>query len=846
MDASRSRSIDRDGVTGTTQTAQEGVIGILGPHREHATGLECAGAPIESARSVESIVAALTRRVRTFVEIEEDRIVRVAGDLADHARDIAGDHGRARVGDGVVGEDRQRTATPLFDLGDELGDVDASIGRQRIERGTQRVRHTESADQNAWRRADERACEHREALFGRALVARHQDPPGDHEKKFLVAALAQLERTLVGDCGRERLPRLHRRACYLLAVKLVVVVALLIGCQQGSGPAPTKSDVIGPAPKRTVVTPPFDVPAPADPVIAIGRGLQHACVVRASGGVDCWGQPRSCTRCAVPAPPDGRVRRLPEISDAIAISPGARCFVRRTGEVECLDAETGKLAPVVGLDHVRAATDDGCYLLDNGGVRCVDDAGVQRPVEAVHDAIQMAATHRAVCIVRKDRTLACGTRFGPLVKVVKVDQVRALVVTGDDDPTVCVLAAQSRCFTLDVDTERAPLEPVADDLIALDPRATQLAIGLTGYGERYVLHYEIDALVDGKVVTTGKTTTTTIPVLGDAKLLAFGCVVRATGAVACWGDNRGAVLAQPTTIGRVDVPPTPVPGITNVASVAAGATETWALTRDGRALHWGDIGDGVVREPTEIVFAGDVFGTEKLVELVATPSGIGCARGELGHVWCQFARRHQRTIVRLQTQRVTHLSIRGFDVAVLDHADGSQEVSAELRGPPDEVVRKVPPEGKPPRLPVTNATMIATGDSESCAIVEGHVMCWGDKLEARAVDGITTATVLVMASDYGCAIDSGRVVCWHFTKDSAPIQPTQVIGSGAISLALGSGYRAQWLDAHTIDDGPRPGGEYGCAVMIDHTVQCWGANILGELLDSSFRSTVTPIGIRLD
>ena len=264
-------------------------------------------------------------------------------------------------------------------------------------------------------------------------------------------------------------------------------------------------------------------------------------------------------------------------------------------------------------------------------------------------------------------------------------------------------------------------------------------------------------------------------------------------------------------------------------------------------MHWGDVGDGVVvREPTEIVFASDVFGTEKLVELVATPPGIGCARGELGHVWCQFARRRDRTIVRLQTQRVTHLSIRGFDLAVLDHADGSQEVSAELRGSPDEAVHKATPEGKPPMPPLTNATMIARGDAESCAIVEGRVMCWGEKLEARAVDGITTAAMLVKGSDYGCAIDSGRVVCWHFREDSAPIQPTQVIGSGAISLALGGGNRAQWLDAHTIDDGPRPAGEYGCAVMIDHTVQCWGANILGELLDSSFRSTATPIGIRLD
>ncbi|HEX7700922.1 MAG TPA: hypothetical protein VF403_09375, partial [Kofleriaceae bacterium] len=108
------------------------------------------------------------------------------------------------------------------------------------------------------------------------------------------------------------------------------------------------------------------------------------------------------------------------------------------------------------------------------------------------------------------------------------------------------------------------------------------------------------------------------------------------------------------------------------------------------------------------------------------------------------------------------------------------------------------------------------------------------------------ATALVMGYDYGCALEHGRVVCWHFTKDSAPIQPTQVVASGVVSFGLGGGNRGQWQEAHAVDDGPRPAGEYGCAVMTDHTVQCWGANISGELLDGSFRSTTTPIGVRLE
>jgi hypothetical protein len=658
-----------------------------------------------------------------------------------------------------------------------------------------------------------------------------------------------------------------------LPVKLVVVVALLIGCQQGSGPVPAKSDVIGPAPKLTIVTPPFDVPAPADPVIAIGRGVQHACVVRASGAVDCWGQPRSCTQCAVPAPPDGRVRRLPEISDAVAISPGARCFVRRTGEVECLDAETGKLTPIAGLDHVRAATDDGCYLLDNGGASCVDQDGVHR-LKDVHDAVLIAMANRMTCTVRKDGALFCGRRDTAYAKVAGVDHVRALAMAHVvDDTIICVLANQARCFTVQVYRDSTTVEPVTDRMPVLEPAfagATQIAISLTGFGEPYDLRGEVEALVAGKVVVVDDQQTSTM--IDDAKLLAPGCVVRAKGAVACWGDNRGAVLAQPTTIGRMDVPPTPVPGITNIAAVAAGMTETWALTRDGRALHWGNTGDRVVvRAPSEIKFAGDGFGTEKLVQVVAAPGGIGCARGELGHVWCQFSERRERTIAQLQTTDVTHVAIRSFDVAVLDHADGSQELSQELYGPTIAAVHKITNDGavqtviindldlecrrlaggqvscgKTAMPQLAGATLLATGMAEACALVEGRVMCWGQQLEARAVNGITAATALVMGNDYGCAIENGRVVCWHFTKDNAPIQPTQIIASGVLSLSLGGGNRGQWQEAHVVDDGPRPAGEYGCAVMTDHTVQCWGANIAGELLDSSFRSTATPIGIRLE
>lgn len=651
-------------------------------------------------------------------------------------------------------------------------------------------------------------------------------------------------------------------------MKLVVVVALLIGCQRGTRSAPANSDVIGPAPKLTIVTPPFEVPAPSDRVIAIGRGVQHACVVRASGAVDCWGQPRSCMKCVAPAPPDGRVRRLPEIDDAVAISPGARCFVRRTGEVECLDPETGKLTPVVGLDHVRAATDDGCFLLDNGGVSCVDPDGVHR-IEQFRDGVSIASANRTTCIVRKDGALYCGAPSNVYQTVPGVEHVRAVAMI---DRMVCVIENQPRCFSMHLTSNGVLIERDDHRIPTLGSEfagATQLAIGLAGYGEHDDLRYVVDGLVAGRVVSADPKPST-IPLVEDAQLLAAGCVVRATGAVACWGDNRGAVLAQPTTIGRIDVPPTPVPGVANIASIAVGATDTWALTRDGRALHWGNRGDGVVeREPREVKFGPDAFGNERLVQIVTTPDGFVCVRGELGHVWCQFHHDRVRTVEKLDVDGVANLSIFGDTFVTIEHADGSRELAGSVREDaanhelrPDGAVQDVVSSAvrmecrryatgqvacdETPMSQLTGATTIASGDRDACAIVKGRVMCWDVKRTPQPVDGISLATTLVMSRDRGCAIDSGRVACWHFTKDGGSTKPTQILATGAVSLALGGGNRARGQESHAMADRPHLAGEYGCAVMLDHTVQCWGANLAGELLDGSFHSTATPIGIRLD
>jgi hypothetical protein len=72
---------------------------------------------------------------------------------------------------------------------------------------------------------------------------------------------------------------------------------------------------------------------------------------------------------------------------------------------------------------------------------------------------------------------------------------------------------------------------------------------------------------------------------------------------------------------------------------------------------------------------------------------------------------------------------------------------------------------------------------------------------------------------------------YHDTDESVPIQV------GAIDVELGS---------ESPEGGSSPvidGRDYGCAIMIDHTVQCWGSNLFGELGDGSIAESAAPLGV---
>lgn len=148
------------------------------------------------------------------------------------------------------------------------------------------------------------------------------------------------------------------------------------------------------------------------------------------------------------------------------------------------------------------------------------------------------------------------------------------------------------------------------------------------------------------------------------------------------------------------------------------------------------------------------------------------------------------------------------------------------------------------------AQKVATGTSHSCALtIDGAVYCWGTNANGQlgdstqtqrtipvAVTGLGTgagATALVSGINHSCVVTSaGAVQCWGLnsngqlgdnttTQRLAPVTVTGLgSGSGVIALAAGI--------THT------------CALTAAGSVQCWGANNLGQLGDNTTTQRLTP------
>lgn len=399
--------------------------------------------------------------------------------------------------------------------------------------------------------------------------------------------------------------------------------------------------------------PPLDVPPPTDAIVSFGRGASHACVVRASGAVDCWGQHRTCeSRCDPAPPPDPTIRRAAGVTDGKAISGDARCVIRRGGELACLSNRALAFEPVAGVAKAIAMDDSAtCVIVEGGGVLCSDLEGRYHRAAGIDDAVSIASAMGFACAVRRGGQVACGFHDKPFRPVRGLAGVRQIVLGSSyADVTACALTDRgTTCIELAPFAD-APLAPRAVVEHALqDPaafaNATQLSLEWST--DEWKPVKRLEALVEGKIVTIdlayGAKEHGVVPALGDAVALVHGCALRATGTLACWGDNTGGVLAQPTTIGVRRNQATLVPGLEDVVDLAAGDSHVFALTRNGRAFGWGGDRRVTMATPASI----DVpVGSVEVAALVDRP----CFRTGQGLVRCGELELDTERVVAIATE----------------------------------------------------------------------------------------------------------------------------------------------------------------------------------------------------
>ena len=157
---------------------------------------------------------------------------------------------------------------------------------------------------------------------------------------------------------------------------------------------------------------------------------------------------------------------------------------------------------------------------------------------------------------------------------------------------------------------------------------------------------------------------------------------------------------------------------------------------------------------------------------------------------------------------------------------------------------------------------LALGARHTCGLFAGQPRCWGDNARAQlSVPAGIAATTIAAAADRTCVLTKeGGVRCWGSPDLAAP----EGLTGAASLLAMGPGWvcaamtepskmvRCSGADARGQSAGGRPvlaglavkglaaGGAHTCALLEDGSVQCWGANDLGQLGEGTTTDSAAP------
>lgn len=151
---------------------------------------------------------------------------------------------------------------------------------------------------------------------------------------------------------------------------------------------------------------------------------------------------------------------------------------------------------------------------------------------------------------------------------------------------------------------------------------------------------------------------------------------------------------------------------------------------------------------------------------------------------------------------------------------------------------------------ISGAVAIAAGAQSTCAVLsDGTVWCWGGSNQQVArvaasvagggsvptqVSGITTAVSVALGYDYACALLSDHTVnCWGYNYYGQLGDGTALdsVTTPVVVSGISTATAISAMDYHT------------CALLSTGAVQCWGSNWNGELGDGTTTQANAPVNV---